>query len=175
MGFSPLEGLIMSTRCGDIDAGIIGHLLQTGRVASDEIFTLLNNASGLLGLSGISADMQKLLKSDEPSAKLAIDIYCYRIRKYIGAYMAVLGGADGIIIGGGIGENSAVIRELILTNMDCFGIKLDDEMNHSLNSSPGRIHKDDSSVAVWVVPVDEAGIMAEEAHSYLQNRSKGNN
>lgn len=175
MGFSPMEGLIMSTRCGDIDAGIIGHLLQIGRLAPDEIFTLLNNSSGLLGVSGLSSDMQTLLKSDKPSARLAIDIYCYRIRKYIGAYIAVLGGVDGIIIGGGIGENSAVIRELIMTDMDCFGIKLDDGMNHSLKSSPGHIHKDGSSVPVWVIPVDEARIMAEEAFRHLQNRGHGDN
>lgn len=169
MGFSPLEGLMMATRSGDIDPGIIGYLLQNGKFAPEEIFALLNNASGLLGLSGISPDMRTLLKSDDPSAKLAIDIYCYRIRKYIGAYMAVLGGLDGIIIGGGIGENSAVIRELIMTDMDCFGIKLDDGMNHSLNSRLGRIHSNDSSVAVWVVPVDEARIMAKEAFRYIQN------
>ena len=163
MGFTPLEGLVMGTRCGDIDAGLVAFLMRTCELSPDDIETRLNEDAGLLGLSGISADMEELLDSDDPSAREAIEVYCYRARKYIGAYLAVLGGADGIIFGGGVGEHAPAIRAGIAEGMEWVGICIDPQRNESAIGEAVRISPDNSPVGVWTLPVDEASLLARQA------------
>jgi len=167
MGFSPLEGLPMATRCGDIDPGLLTFLQRNEGMTAAQLERLLNEQSGLLGLSGTSGDMQRLLTAEDANARLAVAAFCYRARKYLGAYFAVLGGADAIVFGGGIGEHAAAIRRNILTGMEWCGIKLDDQANSETIAHGGRISADDSAVEVWVVQVDEAEVLASEAMSIL--------
>lgn len=168
MGFSPLEGLVMATRAGDLDPGAILYLLREGGMTTDALDTLLNKESGLLGLSGVSGDMRVLLASTEPDARLAVDLYCYRARKYLGAYLAVLGGADAILFGGGVGEHASQVRAQILAGLEWAGIHLDAEANRVEHESERRISAADSRVEVWVIPVDEATILAQAALSVLK-------
>jgi acetate kinase len=167
MGFTPLEGLIMGTRCGDVDPGVITFLERDG-LTSDQIDEMLNKKGGLLGLSGVSSDMREILKAaDEGNhrALIALKAFCYRVRKYIGAYVASLGGLDAVVFTGGIGQGSAVVRALALQGMDCMGIRLDDARNRQAHEfgDVTRITADDSKVAVLVVPADEERMMAREA------------
>lgn len=163
MGFSPLEGLMMATRPGDIDAGLIAYLQHQEGLTPEQTGHLLNEQSGLLGVSGISADMRLLLESEEASARLAVELYCYRARKYLGAYLAVLGGADAIVFGGGVGENAAAVRQKILAGMEWCGIEIDPEKNRAANGMEVCISNQASRVAVWVVPGNEAAVLAREA------------
>lgn len=167
MGFSPTEGLVMATRCGDIDPGAILTLLRQKDMTPDLVERLINERSGLLGLSGRSADMRNLIDASDPQARLAVDLYCHRLRKYIGAYQAVLGGVDGIAFGGGVGENMPGVRARALENMQWCGIDIDAEVNNGARGSETRISTDDSRVDVRVVPVDETAILAEEAYAVL--------
>ncbi len=157
MGFTPLEGLVMGTRAGDVDAGILLHLARAG-VPWAELDSALNHESGLLGLSGQSADMSELLALEErgePRAALAIDAFCHRARKYIGAYAAVLGGLDVVAFGGGIGENAAAIRSRICENFEWLGLELDERANMDSGDAERTISAASSSVAVHVIPVRE--------------------
>ncbi|HBH61933.1 MAG TPA: acetate/propionate family kinase [Nitrospiraceae bacterium] len=167
MGFSPLEGLVMATRSGDIDPGLVTYLIHTAGFPPTELDKLLNNQSGLLGVSDHSGDMRVLLESDRPEARLAISLYCYRVRKYIGAYLAVLGGADAILYGGGVGENAPVVRTHILEDMQWCGIELDGRVNSDTIGREGCISLSSGSVAVWVIPVDEAAVLAREAAPFI--------
>jgi acetate kinase len=167
MGFSPNEGLVMSTRSGDINPDMIFYLHHTGGLSINEIYRLLNKSSGLLGVSGLSDDMRELLESNEPDAKLAVELYCYRVRKYIGAYMAALGGVDCITFGGGVGEKSAFIRERILRGMQWCGIVIDSDKNNKVIGKEGYISSDQSNVFVIVVPVDESVVLAQEADNII--------
>jgi len=172
MGFSPLEGLVMSTRSGDIDAGLVTFLERTAGFTAERLERVLNTESGLLGLSGISGDMRALLASTSPDAKAAIDLYCYRIRKYIGAYIAVLGGVDVIVFGGGVGEHSPEIRERILSGMEWCGIRLDRDRNNATRGNAeaeSRISSSSGAVEVWVVAVDEGAVLAREAAAVLRS------
>jgi acetate kinase len=168
MGFTPAEGLIMGTRCGDVDAGVLAFLERTeGRTASQSE-EMLNKKSGLLGMSGISSDMREILKAADGGnhrALLALKTYCYRVRKYIGAYVASMGGLDAVIFTGGIGQGSAEVRALALQGLDCMGLVLDAERNRNARGFDeiSRITTDDSKVAVLVVPTDEERMMAREA------------
>lgn len=168
MGFSPLEGLVMATRSGDTDPGLITYLINTAGFTTFELEKLLNNHSGLLGVSGLSNDMRVLLASDRPEAHLAIELYCYRVRKYVGAYLAVLGGADAVLFGGGVGENAPVIRHNILENMQWAGIELDGAANSDTIGREGRISLSSGSVSVRVIPVDEADVLVREAMAVLK-------
>lgn len=163
MGFSPLEGLVMATRSGDIDPSVILYLQRSYRFSRDMVEKMLNCFSGLLGVSEISGDIQELLESNLPEAQLAVKLFCYRIRKYIGAYLAVLGGADAILFGGGVGENAPIVRKLILENMDWLGIILDLQANNAIIGKEGCINSSMSKIEVWVIPVDEASVLAQEA------------
>jgi len=168
MGFSPLEGLVMATRAGDIDAGLLTFLQRRAAFTTESLEWLLNTQSGLLGVSGLSADMRVLLESRSAEANLAIDLYCYRVRKYIGAYMAVLRGADLIAIGGGVGEHSPDIRQRILEGMEWCGISLDRKRNDAARGTEersARISSAESSVDVWAIAVDEGAEIAREATS----------
>lgn len=162
MGFTPIEGLVMGTRCGDLDPGVHGYLTRLGHSAR-QIDDALNRRSGLLGLSGISDDVRELLAQEadgHEGAKLALDVFCLRIRKYVGAYAAVLGGLDAIAIGGGIGENSPPIRSRALGALGWLGLELDERANHACLGEAARITTPNSKVAVQVVPVEEAPIIA---------------
>lgn len=171
MGFTPLEGLVMATRAGDIDPGLIVYLQREGHISPDELDRILNRESGLLGVSGHSSDMRALLDADDPASRLAVDIFCYRIRKYLGAYLAVMGGCDAILIGGGIGENSPVVRSRIFDTLGWFGIAIDESANQDCNGKVSAIHAPRSRCEVWVMPVDEAEVLAGEAVEFLNTSS----
>jgi acetate kinase len=168
MGFTPAEGLIMGTRCGDVDAGVIAFLERTEKLTATQSEELLNKKSGLLGLSGVSSDMREILKAadeGQPRALLALKAYCYRVRKYIGAYVASMGGLDAVIFTGGIGQGSAEVRALALQGLECMGMVLDAQRNRDARGfdEVTRVSTDDSKVAVLVVPTDEERMMAREA------------
>jgi acetate kinase len=172
MGFTPLEGLVMGTRCGDIDAGVLLHLARRG-YNWKELEEGLNRRSGLLALSGVSDDVRELLALESEGhvgAGLALETFCLRIRKYVGAYAAVLGGIDAIAIGGGIGENSAVIRERVLKPLGWLGIELDFDANTACAGTAGRISTDGSVVGVHVVCVDEEPIIARATLDVLASQ-----
>jgi acetate kinase len=169
MGFSPLEGLMMATRSGDLDPGLMTFLQRQESLTPEEMDRLLNEQSGLSGVSGISADIRELLKSKDRYAGLAIDLYCYRARKYLGAYLAVLGGTNAVVFGGGVGENVPVVREKILAGMEWCGIHLDAKKNSDA-SGMSCISSETSRVEVWVTPVNEAAILAQEAEAVISGR-----
>ncbi|PYJ06899.1 MAG: acetate/propionate family kinase, partial [Verrucomicrobia bacterium] len=167
MGFTPGEGLIMGTRCGNVDAGVLAFLERTEGLTASQSEEMLNKKSGLLGLSGVSSDMREILKAadqDEHRALLALKAYCYAVRKYLGAYVASMGGLDAVVFTGGIGQGSAEIRALSLQGLDCMGITLDEQRNRDACGSDDvcRISTDDSKVTVLVVPADEERMMARE-------------
>jgi acetate kinase len=168
MGFTPAEGLIMGTRCGDVDAGVLAFLERTQGLTATQSEAMLNKKSGLLGLSGISSDMREVMKAADEGqhqALLALKAYCYRVRKYIGAYVASMGGLDVVVFTGGIGQGSAEIRALSLQGLGCMGITLDEQRNRDARGfhEVCRITTDDSKVTVLVVPTDEERMMAREA------------
>ena len=167
MGFSPLEGLMMATRSGDIDPGLLFYLQRVADMTPQQLEKLLNEQSGLLGVSGISGDMRTLLASPDPHARLAVDLYCYRARKYIGAYLTVLGGADAILFGGGVGEHAPMVRTKILEWLEWTGIALDTSRNEAAVGNEARINDPSSKAEIWVVPVDEAAILAEAGLAVL--------
>jgi len=170
MGFTPLEGLVMGTRSGDVDASIVSYLSEREKVEAAEVERWLNERSGLLGLSGRSNDMRELLRAAEEEqdkrAQCAIDLFCYRVRKYLGSYLAVLGGADAIVFGGGIGENAPEIRERICQNMKWCGLELNRDLNRAaVGLVPGRAAKITvvgSRLAAYVVAADEETWIARE-------------
>jgi acetate kinase len=166
MGFTPLEGLVMGTRSGDIDPSVIFYLADQGLGEPRELYRLLNQESGLLGLSGVSNDMREVKKAaDEgnPRAKLAIEVYAYRIKKYIGAYAAALGGLDVIAFTAGVGENAPFVRAAALEGLEFLGIRLDPEANDRTIGVEGVISSPDSKVKVLVVPTNEELMIALEA------------
>lgn len=170
MGFTPLEGLVMGTRSGDVDPSLVSFLAEREKVEPAEVERWLNERSGLLGLSGRSNDMRELLRAAEEEgdrrAELAIDLFCYRARRYLGGYLAVLGGADAIIFGGGIGENAPEVRKRICQNMEWCGITLQSDRNQAAvglaAGSAAKISRDDSKLAVYVVAADEESWIATE-------------
>jgi acetate kinase len=170
MGFTPMEGLIMSTRSGDLDPGLVLHLQRAEGFGVDDMENLLERESGLRGLSGTSGDMRRLLADGEnPAARLAVDAFCYRVRKYVGAYLAVLGGLDGIVFGGGIGENSSEVRSTSLSGLEALGIVVDEAKNRAAVGREGRISPPGAPVEIRVMQVDEAGEMARDAASVLDS------
>jgi acetate kinase len=165
MGLTPLEGLVMGTRCGDIDPAILFYLTQNG-YEFEKLNDLCNKKSGVLGVSGLSNDMRTLIEKSEEGhdrATLAIDVFCYRVRKYIGAYHAVLGRLDAIVFTGGIGENAAIVREKICAGMEPLGIEIDRAKNDK-NSSEERRIDTGTDVAILVVPTDEEGVIAADTY-----------
>lgn len=168
MGFTPAEGLLMGTRSGDLDPGVVTYLEREEGMTGAQIDELINKKSGLLGLSGISSDMREILKAadkGEARALIALKTYCYRVRKSLGAYVASMGGLDAVIFTGGIGQGSAEVRALALQGLDCMGIALDAQRNRDARGFDEAclISADDSKVAVLVVPTDEERMMAREA------------
>jgi len=172
MGFTPLEGLIMGTRAGDIDPSLPGFLMRQEGIDVEEVESWLNKRSGLLGISGFSHDMRELLDAGEQGHKqsdLAVTMFCYRVRKYIGSYLAVLGGAQAVIFGGGIGENAPGVRARICEGLDWCGLTLDFDRNAGTVGSCGRISKDEAKIHAYVIPVDETILIAGETLRYLQS------
>jgi acetate kinase len=164
MGFTALEGLCMGTRPGSIDPGVVLHLFQTLGYSAKQVEEILYKKSGLLGISGISNDMRDLLASQEPSARLAVDYFVFRISKEIGAFAAVLGGLDGLVFTAGIGENSPEIRQRICEASAWLGVELDKEANLH-NSS--RISNPGSRVSAWVIPTNEELMIARHTGRLL--------
>jgi acetate kinase len=175
MGFTPVEGLIMGTRSGDVDAGVLTYLERVDGLTPADCEALLNKKSGLLGISGISSDMREIQKAaaaGEHRALLALKAYCYRVRKYIGAYVAAMGGIDAVVFTGGVGQGSAEVRALALQGLACMGIAIDEQKNRDARGFDEvcRVSKDGAPVHVLVVPTDEERMMAREALRAL-NRS----
>jgi len=170
MGFTPLEGLVMGTRSGDLDPALLNYLARKENVTAVEVESLLNKRSGLLGLSGISNDMRELIaaRDSEPRARLAVKVFCYRARKYLGAYLAALGGAEAVIFSGGIGENSPLVREKICAGMEWCGLTLDPSANATVIGTDSRISAPDSTRDVWVIHTDEENIIARETARVLR-------
>jgi acetate kinase len=165
MGFTPVEGLLMGTRCGDIDLGVVTFLMDKEMLGTDSASTLFNKHSGLLGISGVSSDMRDVnqaVKDGNDHAKLALDMYHYRIKKYIGAYMAALGGVDAIVFTGGVGENGDNSRLQSCTGLEFLGIKIDPAVNATVHGEEKIISTPDSAVKVIVVPTDEEFMIASD-------------
>ena len=169
MGLTPLEGLIMGTRSGDIDPAILMYLADKGMDVA-ALNKLCNKQSGLLGVSGISNDMRTLsdrAATGDPRAKLAVQMFCYRIKKYLGAYLAVLGRTDAIVFTGGIGENSVLVRQLACQGLESLGVIVDNGRNECCPSVPSKISRDDSRVQVLVIPTDEEQAIADQTYELV--------
>jgi acetate kinase len=163
MGFSPLEGLVMGTRSGDVDPAVVPYLQKRLGKQSEEIIGLLNHECGVAGLSGGLTDLGRLAADPSLEAQFAVDLYCYRARKCIGSYLAVLGGCDGIVFGGGVGEHVPAVRERILAGMEWAGIELDPPANEGARGQEARIDSSRLPVKVQVIPVQEESILVEAA------------
>jgi acetate kinase len=167
MGLTPLEGLVMGTRSGDLDPAIIDFIATKEGLSSGEVETLLNKQSGLLGISGLTSDMRELLAEAEEEndrrALLAIEIFCYRVRKYIGAYLAAMNGADAVVFTGGIGENSWEVRSRVCNGLQWLGLELDEDQNRThVGGREGLISSKDSRLAAYVIPTDEELLIARD-------------
>jgi acetate kinase len=166
MGMTPLEGLVMGTRSGDIDPAIINLIATKEGLSTHEVEALLNTQSGLLGISGLTNDMRVLLEElrdqDDRRVRLAMEVFCYRARKYIGAFLACMGGADAIVFTGGIGENSPVIRARICEGLEWAGLKLDESRNQQTVGLEGQISTENSHLHAFVIPTDEELLIARD-------------
>jgi acetate kinase len=175
MGLTPLEGLVMGTRSGDLDPSIVFFLVNRRGYDIDKVERLLNKESGILGVSGLTNDVKTVLeasrKGNEP-AKLALDIFSYRVKKYIGAYMAALGGLDCLVFTAGIGERSAEVRKMICAGLKDIGIQLDHELNKRCFSSEMVVSSEESRVKIVVVPTDEEHVIASETYR-IASKKKG--
>lgn len=170
MGLTPLEGLMMGTRSGDIDGGAITFLEKKLGLDADGMSNMLNKKSGVLGITGISSDMREIESANDEGnerAKLALDMYSYRIKKYVGAYAAAMGGCDIIVFTAGVGENQASMREDVCKNMEYMGVKLDVEKNKTIRGEEAIISTPDSKVTVCVIPTDEELMIATDTMNLL--------
>ncbi len=170
MGLTPVEGLIMGTRTGDLDIGAFIHILEKEKISPQIGRVLINKHSGVLGISGISSDMRELEEAANQGharAKLALDMYAYRVKKYIGAYTAAMNGLDILVFTGGIGENSDVMRKMICSEMDYLGIKIDESKNNGLRGKAQLISTDDSRVKVIVMPTNEELMIALDTEAII--------
>lgn len=170
MGLTPLEGVMMGTRSGDIDGGAVSFIQKKLGLDADGISNLLNKKSGVLGITGISSDMREIdaaAGNGDEKARLALDMYFYRIKKYVGAYAAAMGGADIIVFTAGVGENQANMREEVCRNMEWMGVRLDVEKNNTIHGEEAVISTPDSKVTVVVVPTDEELMIATDTMDLL--------
>lgn len=170
MGLGPMGGLVMGTRAGDIDPSIIFHLINERGYSAQEVNDILNKKSGLLGLSGLSdmRDVKKAIAEGNSDAKLAYDLYAYRIKKYIGSFMAVLKGLDAIVFTAGVGENDADMREAVCRDMDCFGIALDNKRNRIESKGIREVNSSDSKVKILVIPTNEELEIGQQAFELIR-------
>jgi acetate kinase len=167
MGFTPLEGLVMGTRSGDLDPAILDFIAAKEGLSLSQVEAVLNKSSGLLGISGLTGDMRELLaeaaEHDDRRARLAIGLFCYRVRKYIGAYLAAMNGADAIVFAGGIGENAARVRAEVCAGLGWLGAELDPDANErAVGGREGRIDAGKGRLEVWVIPTDEELLIARD-------------
>jgi acetate kinase len=167
LGFTAVEGLPMGTRSGSLDPGVLIYLIERHGMGARDLTNLLYKQSGLLGLSGISNDMRELLASSDPNAKLAVDYFTYRIARELGSLTAALGGLDGLVFTGGIGEHAAVVREQVCARSAWLGIELDTAANVG---DARRITRPDSRVAVWVLPTNEELVIARHTRRLVLER-----
>jgi acetate kinase len=173
MGLSPLEGMVMGTRSGDIDPAVLTFLSHKEPMSMDDFDTLLNKKSGLLGVSGFTNDMRDLEDAAEKQHKraiLAINLFVHRIKKYLGAYLAEMNGADAIVFTGGIGENSSYIRQHVCANLEQLGIEIDDKLNvGTIRGKEGVISSPKSKIKIYVIPTNEELLIARDTlHCVLE-------
>jgi len=176
MGFTPLEGLVMGTRCGDIDAAAVLFLMEKENLTTAQMDNLLNKQSGLLGISGISNDLrevQKWVVKGDQRAKLTLEVFAYRIKKYIGAYSAVLGGLDALIFSAGIGENEANIRDKVCQGLEFLGVYLDKKKNRASSKASRFISTESSPAKILVIPTNEEEMIAEETWRVVNKTVNG--
>ncbi|MGE7052726.1 acetate/propionate family kinase, partial [Paenibacillus glucanolyticus] len=171
MGMTPLEGLMMGTRSGDLDPAIVPFVMNKEELTVNEVNSMLNKHSGLLAISGISSDMREItegMEKGDPNSTLAFDMYEYRVRKYIGSYAAAMNGVDVIVFTAGVGENSIVLRQRVLEQLTYLGVELDEELNSIRSGEPRRISTANSKVEVLVVPTNEELVIARDTHRIVQ-------
>ncbi len=171
MGFTPLEGLVMGTRSGDIDPAAVEYIRKKLNMTPEEVVNYLNKKCGMFGVSELSSDMRDLeaaIKAGNKKAELAVEVAAYRIKKYIGSYAAVLNGVDAIVFTGGIGEHSAYMRRLVMSDMEYLGVKFDEERNQNFKDGVGFISADDSEVKVLILPTNEELSIARETKRLVQ-------
>jgi acetate kinase len=172
MGFTPLEGLLMGTRAGDIDPSVILFIMGKEGITLSEANTLLNKHSGLQGISGVSSDMREVIdemKNGDKKSKYAFDVFCYRVKKYIGSYAAAMGGLDAVVFTGGIGENSTDVRKACCEDMSYFGISIDDAANKSKDKEK-LITTSDSRTKVFVIPTNEELVIAIDTKAIVESK-----
>jgi acetate kinase len=170
MGFTPLEGLLMGTRSGDVDPAAVLHVMERDGMSVAEASAMLNQHGGLLGISGVSNDMRALLEAEAQGharARLAVDVFCYRLRKYVAAYIGVLGGLDGLAFAGGIGENAPAIRARALAGLEGLGVALVPELNTAARGSEAEISPGEAGSRVFVVPTNEELLIARDTHAIV--------
>ncbi|RXJ66964.1 acetate kinase [Halarcobacter ebronensis] len=171
MGLTPLEGLIMGTRSGDIDAGVVPYLMEKKGMDTHHIIDYLNKKSGILGISGISSDLREVIraaKEGDHRSKICIEMLCNRIRKYIASYTAVLGGVDAICFTAGIGENADLIREKVCVGLEFLGVEIDKKKNKIRESTNREINKDSSKVKIYVIPTKEEYVIAQDTYKLVK-------
>jgi acetate kinase len=173
MGMTPLEGLMMGTRSGDLDPAIVPYVMGKEELTMAEVNSMLNKHSGLMAISGVGSDMREIVKDmseGDRNATLAFDMYEYRLRKYIGAYAAAMNGMDVLVFTAGVGENSAVIRERVCHQLTFFGVELDDGRNQTRSSEDRRISTDTSRVQVLVIPTNEELVIARDTYDLISSK-----
>lgn len=171
MGFTPLDGLEMGTRCGSVDPSVIIYLMKHENISPDEMNDILNKKSGFLGVSGRTSDSRDLIEEASHGShrsQIAIDVFRYQIKKYIGSYATAMGGIDAIVFTGGIGENSDTLRHDVCEGMDFFGAELDDDKNKKSNHHEGKICTDTSKVQIWIVPTNEELLIARDTRDIIE-------
>jgi acetate kinase len=174
MGLTPVEGLIMGTRTGDVDLGVLLHIMQKEELGLATANTLINKHSGLLGISGLSSDMRELEEAAEQGherAQLAIDMFIHRIKKYIGSYAAIMGGVDTLIFTGGIGENATSIRAAVMHDMNYMGVHFDFDKNKTIRGTEASLSLPDSSVDVLVIPTNEELVIAQDTFHIVNSKN----
>ena len=173
MGLTPLEGLIMGTRCGDIDAGVIPYLMEKKNLTSNQILDYLNKKSGILGISGISSDLREVIKASKDGdirSKITIEMLCNRIKKYLCSYAGLMGGVDAICFTAGIGENSDLIREKVCHGLEFMGIELDTEKNRVRELGNREISKKDSRTKIYIIPTNEELVIAKDTYNLVKSK-----
>ncbi len=175
MGFTPVEGLVMGARCGDIDPAALLHIMEKEDLSRAEANALMNKHSGLIGLSGISSDMRDIMnevKNGNDRAELALNVFCYRVRKYIGSYMAAMGGLDAIVFTGGIGENATEVRKRSVQNLEGMGFVMDNDANENLPNNERFVNTPDSKVKIMVIPTNEELVIARDTEQIVKDLAK---
>jgi acetate kinase len=172
MGMTPLEGLVMGTRSGDLDPAVVSQIAEIEGISAAEVERLLNGQSGLLGLSGITNDMRELRASGSKEARRAIAVFCYRARKYIGSYLAAMGGADAVVFTGGIGENSPEVRASICEGMEWAGVMIDAARNQETIGREGVISADGSKLLAYAIPTNEELLIARDTVRVILGRPR---